>query len=79
MKEIIADLKDITDDGGDTIADHGVVQRIEGALLDMAGKRVRIRITEYRPFYPYKEVYRRQYEDGHEAHRATEAHESDER
>jgi len=61
MKEIIADLDGLTEDGGEgeVFSDSGLIEQIEGVLLDMAGKRVRIRITEYRPFYPYKEVYRR--------------------
>ena len=62
MKEKIADLSSLKE--GDELSDHGVVQWVEGALLDFAGKRVRIRITEYRPFYPFKEVYRNDREKG---------------
>ncbi len=49
MKELIADLRNIesTDNpDGDELADHGIVQEIEGMLLDNAGKVIRIRITE---------------------------------
>ena len=51
MKEIIADLTYLSsEDGGDgdDLADHGIVQELENALLDYAGKVIRIKITEYR-------------------------------
>lgn len=58
MKEIIADLKYTEEKEGGILPNLSVMKQIESTLLDMAGKRVRIRITEYRPFYPFREVYR---------------------
>jgi len=61
LETIVADLKGITEEGGEgeAFSDSGLIDQIETALLNYVGKRVRIRITEYRPFYPYKEVDRR--------------------
>lgn len=53
MKEFIGDLRTLEsteNPDGDALSDHGIVQQFENAMLDMAGKIVRIRITEFRAF-----------------------------
>lgn len=46
MKEIIADLRMISDSDGDKLVDHGIIQQLESTLLDYAGKVIKIKITE---------------------------------
>ena len=52
MEEIIADLRNlrsITNEDGDELVDHGIIQQLESVLLDYTGKIIRIRITKISP------------------------------
>ena len=45
MREFIVDLRSVDEEDGDRLSDNGIVQKLEGVLLDNAGKIVRIKIT----------------------------------